>query len=339
MERIDPIEFYVHPLHFGRMPTFDVVVTDHDFDSLAIEEAVLDDVATVRDLSTVSEEAFDEALANAAGILNLRYSLPADSISRLDNCRIIARYGIGVDNVALDAAANQGMYVTNVPEYCVEEVANHAFALLLTLARGITFYDRSVSVGDWDRDAAAPLERLSTQTVGIVGFGEIGQTLAHRLDAFGIEVLASDPFLSEEDVAEKPAALVSFETLLRESDYVSIHSPLTDDTRDLFDERAFTQMKPSAALINVARGPIVDESALVAALDDGNIAAAGLDVFDPEPPRSDSPLRDHPQVVTTPHVAWYSEEANEERRQTAAECVRAALTGSKPANVIAGPNE
>jgi D-3-phosphoglycerate dehydrogenase len=319
------------------MPSHTVVVTDHDFHSLDVEAAVLKDVAEVRDLSGVTGDEFTAALAEADGVLNLRRNLDAEAIACMDECRIVARYGIGVDNVETDAAADRDIYVTNVPDYCLEEVAVHALSLLLAVARGVTTYDRSVTDGEWDRGVATPLHRLSTRTVGIVGFGDIGRTLARRLDGFDVTILASDPFLDSADVADEPVSLVPFETLLADSDYVSVHSPLTDDTRGIFDADAFDAMKDDATLINVARGPIVDESALYEALESDSLRAAGLDVFDPEPPSSESPLRDHPRVVTTPHVAWYSEEANEERRHAAAECVRATLTGSTPENVVTGP--
>lgn len=321
------------------MPPHTVIVTDHDFESLDIEATVLENIAEIRDLSKATGDEFESGLAAADGILNLRRDLDADAIAHMDKCEIIARYGIGVDNVDVDAAVDRGMYVTNVPDYCLEEVAVHALSLLLDVARGVTTYDQSLTDGDWDRKVAEPPHRLSTRTVGIVGFGSIGRSLAHRLDGFDVTVLASDPFLGPEDVTDEPASLVSFETLLTDSDYVSIHSPLTDDTRGMFDADAFDAMKDDAVLINVARGPIVDESALLDALESGSLRAAGLDVFDPEPPADDSPLRDHPQVVTTPHVAWYSEESNDERRRMAAECVRTVLAGSMPDNVVAGPTD
>ena len=319
------------------MPSRTVIVTDHDFESLDVEESVLRDIAEIWDLSGVTDVEFNAALAEADGVLNLRHELNADALARMNECQIIARYGIGVDNIAVDTAAERGIYVTNVPDYCLEEVAVHALSLLLDISRGVTTYDRSVADSEWDRAVATPLHRLSTRTVGIVGFGDIGRALARRLDGLDVTVLASDPFLKPDDVATEPAELVPFKTLLADSDYVSVHSPLTDDTRGMFGAQTFDAMRDDAVLINVARGPIVDESALVDALKSGSLRAAGLDVFNPEPPATDSPLRDHPRVVTTPHVAWYSEEANNERRHAAAECVRDALTGTTPENVVAGP--
>jgi D-3-phosphoglycerate dehydrogenase len=313
-----------------------VVVTDHDFEDLSVERAVLDDVADVVELREgVGDGAVDPAaLAGADGVLNLRATVGADAVAALAEGAVVARYGIGVDNVAVEAATARGIPVTNVPDYCVEEVATHALALLLALARGVKPYDASVAAGAWDRGAGAPLHRLSTRTLGVVGFGAIGREVGRRAAALGLDVVASDPFLDPADVADEPATLVEFETVLDRADYVTVHSPLTEATRGLFDADAFDRMQPGARLINVARGPIVDGEALREALDDGALAGAGLDVFPTEPPAGDDPLRDHERVVTTPHVAWYSEEANDERRRTAAECVRAALRGERPENVV-----
>lgn len=325
------------------MPAYTVVVTDHDFGDLQVERDVLGDIADVVDLTdgvgggeNAGETETVQRLTEADAVLNLRYDLDAETVATMANCRLIARYGIGVDNVAVDTAADHGIPVTNVPDYCLEEVATHAISLLLALNRGIVRYDDSVAAGAWDRDVATPLHRFSTETVGIVGFGAIGRAVAERLAGFGVDLVASDPFLDPEDVADSNVDLVDFETLLERSDSVTVHSPLTDSTRGLFDAEAFERMKRSASLVNVARGPIVDGDALRSALDEGEIAGAGLDVFPTEPPEADDPLRSHERVVTTPHVAWYSEEANAERRRSAAENVRAALEGGEVENVVNG---
>ncbi|WP_416840366.1 C-terminal binding protein [Haloferax sp. DFSO52] len=321
------------------MASYTVVVTDHDFENLDIEREVLGDIADLVTLTDdVGQERNDAAdvLAAADGVLNLRYDIGADLVSSMESCRIIARYGIGVDNVATDTARELSIPVTNVPDYCLEEVSTHALSLLLSLNRGVTTYDASVETGAWDRDVAAPLSRLSSQTVGIVGFGAIGRAVAERLAGFGVDIITSDPFLSAEDLEGHDAELVSFEQLLGRADYITIHSPLTDGTRGLFGPSEFEQMKETAALINVARGPIVQGDALRDALDAGEIAGAGLDVFPTEPPAPDDALRTHDNVVTTPHVAWYSEEANAERRRAAAQNVRAALEGEAPENVVNG---
>jgi D-3-phosphoglycerate dehydrogenase len=314
-----------------------VVVTDHDFEDLSIEREGLADVAEVVELTNdVGGSAADarETLAEADAVINLRYDLDAESVALLDDCQVISRYGIGVDNIATDAARERSIPVTNVPDYCLEEVSIHALSLWLALSRGLPTYDDAIAAGDWDRSAAAPIHRLSTRTVGVVGYGAIGRAVGERAAALGANVIASDPFLSPADVVDDPAELVSFETLLDCADFVTVHSPLTPDTRGLFDADAFSRMRDDAYFVNVARGPIVDTEALVAALDAEELAGAGLDVFPEEPPATTDPLRDHPDVVTTPHVAWYSEEANEERRRTVVDIVRTTLEGGEPYNVV-----
>jgi len=321
------------------MAEYTVVVTDHDFDDLSIEREVLDGVADLTALAddvgvAPDEKAVRDALREADGVLNLRYDLDATDIGAAGDCRIVARYGIGVDNVDLEAATDRGIYVTNVPDYCLEEVATHAVTLLLGLLRGLPQYRRSIAAGGWDREAAPPMHRLSTLTAGIVGFGAIGRTVAERLVPMVDEVVASDPFVAGEEMAGHGVEKVPFEELLARSNAVTVHSPLTDGTRGLFDAEAFDRMRDGAVLVNVARGPIVDTDDLHAALDAGEVSGAGLDVFPEEPPASDHPLRDHPNVLVTPHVAWYSEESNAERRRRAAEAVRTVLTGEEPEHVV-----
>jgi D-3-phosphoglycerate dehydrogenase len=319
------------------MTTYTVVVTDHDFDDLSIERDVLDGVADVVELTDgvgETDENAAELLGEADAVVNLRYELDAETIAALDQCRVIARYGIGVDNVDVEAATDRGIPVTNVPDYCLEEVSVHALTLALALLRGLKTYDASVAAGEWDRSVAAPIHRLSTRTVGVVGYGAIGREVGARAAALGADVVASDPFLTEADLDDDPADLVAFESLLERSDVVTVHSPLTPETEGMLDADAFERMRESAYVVNVARGPIVDRDALLDALAAGEIAGAGLDVTPEEPPADDDPLRDHPNVVTTPHVAWYSEESNAERRRTVAHIVESALTGGDLQNVV-----
>ena len=314
-----------------------VVVTDHDFADLSIERDGLSDIAEVVELTEgVGKEAANAhaTLAEADAVINLRYDLDAAAIDALDSCQVISRYGIGVDNIDTEAAAERDIPVTNVPDYCLEEVSMHALSMFLALSRGLTNYDANVAVGGWDRDAAVPIHRFSTQTVGVVGYGAIGRAVGERAAALGADVVASDPFLTQDDVADDPATLLEFEEVLARSDFITVHSPLTPETRGLFDADAFAQMADSAYFVNVARGPIVDDDALLDALYDDEIAGAGLDVFPEEPPTADQPLRDHPDVITTPHVAWYSEEANEQRRHTVTDIVRTVLEGGEPENVV-----
>lgn len=316
------------------MSKYRVVVTDHAFGDLDIERSILDDIATVDASNTVddpSERA--ENLSAADAVLNFRKPLGAEEIRAMTDCRIIARYGIGYDNVDLDAATRSGIPVTNVPEYCIEEVPTHTLAFSLGLIRGIKPYDRSIREGDWDRTRGPEIHRLSTMTVGIVGCGSIGRRVADRFLAFGAEVIVSDPYLTE---SELPAdvALVPFESLIERANLLTVHSPLTDSTRGLLSREEFERLPDDAYLINVARGAIVDTAALRWALNAGELAGAALDVFPEEPPDVYEPLREHPSVITTPHVAWYSEEANEERRRTASENVRRVLEDNPPENVV-----
>lgn len=317
------------------MSGYTVVVTDHDFTDLSIEREILGDVADVIEFDHVHGD-IEETLARADAVINLRLELGAEQIAHMDDVRVIARYGIGVDNVDIEAAAERDIPVTNVPDYCQEEVALHALTFMLALSRGVKTYDDSVGSGEWDRNVAAPIHRFSTRTVGIVGYGSIGRAVGERVDALGATVVASDPFLSTGDVADDPATLLAFEDLLERADVVTIHSPLTDETRGSFDSETFARMRDGAYLVNVARGPIVDTDALLAALDAGDLAGAGLDVFPAEPPPRDHPLRSHPKTIVTPHVAWYSQEANEQRRRTVAHIVESALTGGRLENVVNG---
>jgi D-3-phosphoglycerate dehydrogenase len=237
-------------------------------------------------------------------------------IQALPRCRLIARYGIGMDSVDIPAATEQGMVVANAAEYCVPEVADHATALILALARRITLLDRHLHGGQWANalELFPPVPRLSTLTLGIVGFGRIGQRVARNVSAMVGEILAADPYVTQEAAAAHGAQLASLDELLARSDFVTLHTPLLPATRGLVGATQLARMKPTAYLINTSRGPVVDEAALIDALQKGVIAGAALDVFDSEPLAQDSPLRDMDNVILTPHFAAYSEQALEDLR-------------------------
>ena len=251
----------------------------------------------------------------------------------MKRCRIISRFGIGVDNVDLAAATSAGIVVTKVPDYCLDEVSDHAVALLLAAVRKIPLSNAHVHAGRWEMKAVVPIHRLRGTVLGLVGFGRIPQLVAPKAQSFGMRVVACDPFVPEEVFAREGVERVDFADLLKQSDYVSIHTPLLPETRGLFNDDVFRQMKRGAYLVNTARGPIVDEMALARALDEGRLAGAALDVMPQEPPVG-SPLLGRDNVIITPHTSFYSEESLLDLQRKAAEEVVAVLSGRPPRNPV-----
>jgi D-3-phosphoglycerate dehydrogenase / 2-oxoglutarate reductase len=309
-----------------------VVLTDYVWDSLDVEQKTLAGLAEIVALQTKKPEEFIEQAADCDALLNT-YAGPitAEVMARMPKCKIIARYGIGVDTIDLDAATAAGIIVTNNPTYCIEEVAEHTMALLLACARKVAFYDRLVRNGRWEVPPGKPMFRLAGSTLGLVGFGNIARQVAIRATSFGMHVLYSDPFVKQSSM---PGRSVSLDALLADADFVSIHPPLTRDTRKMINDEALRKMKRTAWLINCARGPIVDTEALVRALDAGSIAGAALDTTDPEPLPNPHPLRNRDNVVINPHVAWYSEQAMAGLQAGAPGEVRRMLSGEWPVNVV-----
>jgi D-3-phosphoglycerate dehydrogenase len=238
-----------------------------------------------------------------------------------------------VDNVDLEAATRAGIVVTKVPDYCIDEVSDHAVALLLSLVRKIPASSARAHAGRWDMPAVVPIHRLRGTVLGLMGFGRIPQLVAPKAQAFGMKVVAYDPYVPAPLMEKAGVGRVEFPELLKVSDYVSIHSPLLPETRHLFSAEVFRQMKPGALLVNTARGPIVDEAALAAALDAKQIAGAALDVLEQEPPTS-SPLFGRDNVILTPHTSFYSVESLEELQTKAAEEVVCVLAGQAPRNPV-----
>lgn len=307
-----------------------VVVTDNVFPSLDPAREVLAAInADVQVLSGSSSDAIASAVADADAVLVTYAKLNGDLIKRMKRCRIISRFGIGVDNVDVDAATASGILVTRVPDYCLEEVADHTMALLLGLARKISTASSYVHHGGWDLRPLVPVHRLRGRILGLVGFGQIPQLVAPRAKAFGLQVVSFDPYVSHEVLERAAVEQVSFETLVAMSDFVSIHVPLTAETHHLFSENVFARMKPGSCLINTARGPIVDDKALAQALDRGQLAGAGLDVLAEEPP-SHSPLLGRSNLLLTPHMSFYSVESLVDLQTKAAAEVVRAFTGNAP---------
>lgn len=312
-----------------------ILVTDHPAPTTDIEAALLEAIGgRLVVASSGDEDELVGRVADADAILTCFKKVTPAVIRAGRRLRVIGRYGVGVDNIAVDTATELGIPVTNVPIYCVDEVAEHALALLLTMARGTAVYDASVRAGEWDIRVGMPLHRLAGSVLGVVGFGHIGRAVAARARAFGLAVLASDPYTTAEQAGELGVELVALEELLRRSDAVSLHVPLTDETYHLIDAQRLGLMKPTAFLINCARGAIVDLDALAAALAAGQLAGAGIDVFHPERLPVDHPLVDLRSTVLTPHVAFYSEESIAELQRCATQNVIDVLTGGTPVNTV-----
>jgi D-3-phosphoglycerate dehydrogenase len=309
-----------------------VAVTDHVFPDLEQERRLLADAGHELRFGSnaASVEEVREAVTGADAVLNCFAPMPAEVIRSLERCVIIARYGIGLDTIDLDEATAKGIVVTNVPDYCIDEVSDHALALLMSLARGVTLLDRRVRSGSWTSTDARPIHRLRGRTLGLVGFGRIARALAAKVAPLGFRVVTTDPFVPDEAVRDAGAEPATLEELLVAADVVSIHAPLTPDSRHLIGEAEFAMMKPSAILINTSRGPLVDLDALRAALAEDRLGGAGLDVLEVEPPAADDPLLHRDDVIVTPHAAFYSEESLEELQRKAVEQVIEALAGRTP---------
>ena len=311
-----------------------VVITDYVWESLEVEKTILQGLATLVPMQTKGPAEFLSQAADCDALLNT-YAGPitADAIAKMPNCKIIARYGIGVDTIDLEAATAAGIIVTNNPTYCLEEVAEDAMALLLASARKIAFFDRMVRNERWEVPPGKPIFRLAGSTIGLVGFGNISRLVAVRAAAFGMRVLFSDPFVPDGKFSNL-GTKVELDQLLRESDFVSLHPPLTAQTRKMINADAFSKMKTTAYLINCSRGPVVDTDALVKALDEKQIAGCALDTTDPEPLPYPHPLRNRENVIINPHAAWYSEQAMAGLQSGAPNEVRRVLSGEWPINVV-----
>lgn len=281
-----------------------------------------------------TEEEIAEACSDADALLSVLIPLSRKSIERLQTCKVISRYGIGVDNIDVRSATEHGIIVANVPDFCWDEVADTAMALILALERKVAWHDRNIRAGRWQRGKLEDYHAIRGQTLGLLGFGHIARAVALRASAFGFAILAYDPYLKPESIRSYPVRLVSLEELLRLSDVLSLHTPLTPETEHLISERELRMMKPTAYLVNTSRGAVVEEDALITALKEGWIAGAGLDVYEKEPLPQDSPLLELPNVVLTPHIASCTVEAFDRLRQSVIKNVVEVLSGRAPASIV-----
>ena len=308
------------------MAAYKVVVSDQVFPTVDLERAMLAEIDAELLVATGDVDAVLEVAADADAVLNTYLPWSADTLGRLERCKIIARYGIGVDNIDLQAAAAEGIVVTNVPDYSVQEVAAHSLALMMAMLRKITVGDALIRSGGWKIDALRPIRRLSTLTVGLLGYGRIARRFAEAVQALEMDLVVYDPYIKPGPGIPR---LVDLGELLAISDVVSVNAPATPETRGIINAATLANMKPSAILVNTSRGPLVVLDDLIAALKDGTIAGAALDVFEQEPLDA-SRIEGVPNLLVTPHMAYYSEEALQESQRKAATQVIKVLTGEEP---------
>jgi len=312
------------------MPT--VVIGYEGFGGIQVETALLQSIGAevINTKSTETPEA-QAAIARADALMVTIQKVPADLIAKMERCKIISRVGTGLDAIDIPAATQHGVWVTNVPDYSIDEVSTHAITLLLTHARRIPLmFDMIRQSGWYDGSRVQPIQRLSGQTLGLIGFGRIGQAVATKARGLGLHVLVYDPYAQEAALTAVGARQVDLETLLRSADYISLHCPLTDSTRQIINAQTLAQVKPTCFLINTARGGLIDENALVEAVRAGKLAGAAVDVLTVEPPARDHPFMTEEKILVTPHVAWLSEQAKHDVLVKGTEEVIRVLKGEKP---------
>lgn len=313
-----------------------VLLTDFTWEAPVVEQRIYGAAGLELVVAPATDEAALCAAAVGCAAISTCYAKVTERVMDAagSSLRHVARYGVGVDNIDIAAATARGAVVTNVPDYCIDEVSDQALAMMLDLGRRTTALDRTMRAGAWTPQAAGPIFRLRGRTCGIVGLGRIGRATAAKAAAFGLRVIAYDPNLTPAQAAERGATLVDLSTLLAESDFISLHAPLTEATRHIINADTLARMKPTAYLVNTARGPLVDNDALVEALRAGRIAGAGLDVQEGEPLPTSHPLFSLATVLLAPHVAFYSEESLVDLQTRVAEEVVRVLAGQPPRNPV-----
>jgi D-3-phosphoglycerate dehydrogenase len=311
---------------------YQAVIIDCDHGSIEEEKEEFGRIGVELGLAQVQkEEDVIRACKEADGLLDQYALLNRRVLEDLPKCKVVSRYGVGVDSVDLKAATDLGIIVANVPDYCMDEVADQTLSMLLGLIRKTAFFDRKVKSGQWDFRIGIPIYRIKGKTMGLVGCGKIGLEVAKRISAFGVRVITFDPYLEKTPQAIE---LTDFDSLLKESDFISVHCPLNDSTKHLIGEKAFKKMAKKPFLLNTSRGPIVDENALIQALKKGLISGAGLDVLEKEPPDPLNPLLQMENVILNPHVSFYSVESISELKRRTAKNVADVLTGKWPGSVV-----
>lgn len=309
-----------------------VLLTDRAWPDSDLERRILDEAgAELIEPADGEEATLIELARDADAIATCWAQVTSQVIRAAPRCRVISRFGIGLDNISVETATELGIPVTFVPDYCISEVSDHALAMLLACARQIAFFHHRTQIGEYNLRAAPPMHRLAGRVLGLVGLGRIARAVLPKARALGLEVIAHTPSGNDYGTG---CRMVSFDELLQHCDFVSLHLPLTEQTRGLVAAREFTHMKRTAYLINTSRGPLVDEIALWEALQQDELAGAALDVFDPEPPDLSRPLFRDERVIVTPHAGFLSEESLHELRTRASRQVVQALQGRRPDQVV-----
>jgi D-3-phosphoglycerate dehydrogenase len=316
-----------------------VVVTDYTFPDLSVEEKILKEAGATEVVGAQARtwEEVAQATAGADAVITQFAPVNAQAIAAMTKARVISRYGIGVDNVDLAAAKARGIAVCNVPDYCIDEVADHTLAFILALTRQVVSNALPIREGQWKAGVPGTMMRcLRDLTVGVVAFGRIGREVVKRLVPFGCRILVFDPVASREEIAEHGASSATLEEIVTGSDLITLHCPSLPQTRGMLNKATFARMKKGVLIVNASRGDLIVTDDLIEALRSGQVDSAALDVTSPEPPPVDSPLRAFPQVIIHSHIASSSVKSGKRLREGAAQHAARALRGEKPQNVVNG---
>ena len=313
---------------------FKILITDPYHQNFHIEKEILAEInAEVIIGHCKTEEDVIEICSSMDGLLVSYVPIGKKVIENLHKCKVIVKYAVGANNIDLGAATQKGIYVANVPNYCIEEVSTHTVALLLNLVRNILVYDKSIKKGSWNPLIGDPIFRIKNKVLGIIGFGHIGKRVAEKIRPFGLTILIYDPLVNNELISKYGAKKVELKTLLHQSDYISLHCPLNKSTKHLIDFTEIEIMKKGVFIINTSRGEIINPKALYKAIKDEKIAGAALDVLEKDPPFL-TDIMNTDKIIYTPHVAWNSVEAEVELRKLAAQEVKRVLEGGRPLNLV-----
>ncbi|HHT23957.1 MAG TPA: C-terminal binding protein [Clostridiaceae bacterium] len=312
-----------------------VVITDYEYEDVDQEKEIIEQAGfEFKTYQLKTPQELIPVLKDADAVITQYGDINHQVISQMEKCKVIVRYGIGYNNIDVNAATENNIYVCNVPDYCIDEVSNHVIMMIFSLSKKLPVFSKASTEEDFSYRKAKPIFRLAGQTLGLVGFGRIPRLVAEKMQNFSLNIIAYDPFVDSSVFEKYGVSQVSLDELLKLSDYISLHTPLTEETYHLINHDAFLKMKSNAYIINTSRGEIISEKDLLEALNKNLIAGAGLDVFEKEPVEPNNPLLSLPNVIVTPHSAWYSEEAKRSLQKKAALEVINVLQGNKPFNPV-----